>query len=126
MRLTAFIATILLCLTAGMSLGNAAAEMSAQQLLAAEKAGVLVLDVRSDHEYDRGHLNGALHIPHRQLQKRLAELAGWQQKPIVVYCESGYRANLAASILEQEGFDQVFLLNGHMRDWRNNGRELAF
>lgn len=127
MRLIAFITAALICLSASFALiAKPLADMSPEQLLAAEKGSLLVLDVRSDHEFDRGHVPDAVHIPQNQLPKRLAELEGWRDKSIVVYCETGYRAQLAASLLAEEGFNKVYHLVGDMRDWRKSGREIAF
>jgi rhodanese-related sulfurtransferase len=127
MRLIAFITTAVACLLASFALfAKPLADMSPEQLLAAKEGSLLVLDVRSDHEFDRGHIPDAVHIPQQQLAKRLAELSGWRDKSVVVYCETGYRAQLAASMLAEEGFNKVYHLVGDMRDWRNSGREIAF
>lgn len=102
------------------------ADITPDQLQEAHDGSLLILDVRSDHEFDRGHVPGAIHIPHRQLASRLSELETWRQKQVVVYCESGYRANIAASMLSEQGFEKVYHLIGDMREWRNSGREIAF
>ena len=108
------------------ALAKPLADMQPEQLLSAKPNSLLILDVRSDHEFDRGHIPGAIHIPQKQLGSRLKELEGWRDKSVVVYCESGYRANIAASLLEDEGFSQVYHLVGDMRDWRQSGRAIAF
>ncbi|MDD9892290.1 MAG: rhodanese-like domain-containing protein [Gammaproteobacteria bacterium] len=127
MRFIALIAVLIVSLSASFTaVAKPLADMTAEQVLAAEEGSLLVLDVRSDHEYDRGHVPGALHIPQQQLANRLAELGEWRNKSIVVYCESGYRASLAASLLEEEGFNNVYHLVGHMREWRDSGRAIAF
>ena len=70
MRFIAFIAVLIVSLSASFTaVAKPLADMTAEQVLAAEEGSLLVLDVRSDHEYDRGHVPGALHIPQQQLAK---------------------------------------------------------
>jgi rhodanese-related sulfurtransferase len=127
MRFIALITTALICLATSLPLAaKPLANMSPEQLLAAEEGSLLVLDVRNRHEYNRGHIPDAVHIPQHQLANHLEELSAWRDKSIVVYCESGYRAHLAASLLAEEGFNKVYHLVGDMRDWRDSGREIAF
>ena len=52
----------------------------------------LVLDVRTQEEYDSGHLYDAVLIPHTELETRIDELAGHENHMIIVYCGSGHRS----------------------------------
>jgi rhodanese-related sulfurtransferase len=85
----------------------------------------LILDVRSPAEYAQGHIPGAVNIPYREVPARVADLAAWQDAPIVVYCEVGVRAGIAELALEQAGFAQVLQLEGDMQAWRQAGLPLA-
>jgi phage shock protein E len=89
----------------------------AQQLV---DGGALLLDVRSAGEFAGGHLDGAVNIPHTQVDERLAEIREMQgqdpHRPIVLYCRSGHRAGLAKRELETAGFDRVTNLGG-LADW---------
>ena len=67
--------------------------------------GALVVDVRDGHEWDAGHLDGAVHHPLGRLATTLA--ATDRNRPIAVHCEGGTRSAIAASLLEQMGFRQV-------------------
>lgn len=71
----------------------------------------LVLDVRNQDEYDRGHLSQALLIPVAELETRIGEvesaLGGDKSKKIVAYCGSGRRSGKAKELLEQHGFTNV-------------------
>jgi phage shock protein E len=77
----------------------------------------LVLDVRRDDEFAAGHVPGAVHIPHDRLAARLAELAGAQDREIVVYCRSGRRAALALETLKNAGFRRLSHLRGDYPGW---------
>lgn len=126
MRLLALTIAVLLTITTGSLSAKPLADMTPETILATQNDELLVLDVRSEREYQRGHVPGAVHIPHKQLEQRLAELDQWRKKSVVVYCETGYRARIAASLLEERGFEEVFHLVGDMQDWRDSGREIAF
>ncbi|OJV80725.1 MAG: pyridine nucleotide-disulfide oxidoreductase [Cellulomonas sp. 73-92] len=73
----------------------------------------LVLDVRTAGEFARGHLNGALNVPHTELRERIGEVreaaAG---RPVRVMCHSGWRSYLAHRILVAQGFDSASLSGG--------------
>ena len=69
--------------------------------------GALILDVRTKREYDQGHLENALFIPHSVLADNLAQLGADKNKPIVTYCAAGGRAGIAKTLLEDYGFTHV-------------------
>lgn len=76
-------------------------------------AGSLVLDVRTRAEYDRGHLDGAVHIPHTELRDRIDEVhAAADGRPVAVHCASGVRSHIATRVLLQAGFDARNLSGG--------------
>ena len=68
--------------------------------LAAVRHPVTVLDVRRRLEWAAGHLAGALHIPLHHLPSRLRDLP---PGPLWVHCQAGYRASVAASVLQAAG-----------------------
>jgi rhodanese-related sulfurtransferase len=84
----------------------------------------LVLDVRSEGEYARGHVPGAVHVPFAKAGERAASIEGPRDQPIVVYCELGPRAGVAKLALERAGFTNVHYLDGHMSGWRGAGLPL--
>ena len=71
---------------------------------------------RSPGEWKKGHIPGAKHIFLPEVPKKLGELN--KQHPVAVYCDSGYRAILAASILKTAGFD-VRNVPGSWQAWLN-------
>lgn len=79
----------------------------------------LVVDVRSDMEWESGHLAGAKHIPLGHLATRLAELP--KDQPLVMQCQSGARSAIAASLLRREGFPDVSNLAGGIQAWNDAG-----
>lgn len=73
-----------------------------------------LLDVRSPQEWEKGHAPGALHVFLPDLPSRLNELP--EAERIAVYCDSGYRASIAASLLQAKGFD-VANVPGSWQAW---------
>lgn len=82
--------------------------------------GALLLDVRTQAEYDEKHLDGSLLIPHTEVPGRIDEVltaqGGDKHKPIVVFCRAGGRAGLAKAALLQAGFTEVTNL-GSIDSW---------
>ena len=78
----------------------------------------LILDVRSEAEYQDGHIPGAINIPYREVPNRVSEIAEFTDREVVVYCEVGVRAGIAEAALEQAGFERIRHLEGDMRRWR--------
>lgn len=64
------------------------------------KGTVVVLDVRRDDEWVESRIDGAVHIPLHELEHRLDEVPGGV---VWVHCSSGYRASIAASLLDRAG-----------------------
>ena len=78
----------------------------------------VALDVRTQKEWDSGHLAGAIHYP---LQRLAVELPAIDPEAhITVICRSGYRANIAGSMLKANGFKHVCSLLGGMTAWDNH------
>lgn len=80
---------------------------------------LIVLDVRSQEEWDGGHIPGALHVFVGHLQDKVAELPAG--KPLAVLCNVGRRASLAVSILLRSGRTDVYNVLGSMTAWRAAG-----
>jgi hydroxyacylglutathione hydrolase len=78
-----------------------------------------IVDVRAPSEWESGHVPGAHHIFLPDLREHLGNLD--RQRPIVAYCDSGYRASIATSILKQEGFADVSNVPGSWQAWQKAG-----
>jgi rhodanese-related sulfurtransferase len=85
----------------------------------------LLIDVRTEKEYANGHVPGAINIPHKKLEQRLAELSGVKNSQVVLYCRSGKRAGIAKGILEENGFMQLDHLSGDYLAWHEQGLPLV-
>ena len=77
---------------------------------------VIILDVRSQEEYDTGHIEGALLIPDTQITEDAEALLTDKDATILVYCRSGRRSALAAADLAELGYTGIYDFGGII-DW---------
>ncbi|GAC1383037.1 MAG: MBL fold metallo-hydrolase [Ktedonobacteraceae bacterium] len=85
------------------------------------KHSLAVLDVRDLSEWHEEHIKGATHIPYYFVEQRQQELDS--SRPLAVICGSGQRSTIAASILQQHGFTNLFNVVGGMEAWNQAGYE---
>ena len=84
----------------------------------------VVLDVRDDGEYARGHITNARHVPEKQIADRMKELEKLKSKPLIVSCASGRRAAAVVDTLRKQGFADVVMLRGGISAWQQAGMPL--
>ncbi len=83
---------------------------------------VAIVDVREQHEWEAGHIPGAVHVPRGHLESRIEGVAPDRSQKIVLYCASGQRSALAADTLEQLlGYEDVSSMNGGFTLWKDRG-----
>jgi phage shock protein E len=82
---------------------------------------VYVLDVRSQEEYESGHIPNAKNINYTDIPARLNELEPHRDHRIVVYCRTGRRSQIAIDSLKKAGFEKVYHLIGDMTGWKQAG-----
>ena len=88
-----------------------------------QQNAVRILDVREDHEFRRGHLPGAVHIPVRRLPDRMGKLK--RDKPYAVICETGSRSSHATNYLLSHGFEGAVSVRGGTSAWTRSGRAVV-
>jgi rhodanese-related sulfurtransferase len=82
-----------------------------------------LVDVRTNAEFARGAIAGAHHIELAHLPSRRTELD--PKAPLVLYCLSGARSAQACMYLAQQGFEQLFNLEGGIAAWARAGLPVA-
>jgi phage shock protein E len=81
----------------------------------ADSVKPLIIDVRTEAEWNDGHIDGAILIPYDVIGDRVGTVAKDKAKRIYVYCRSGRRSKIAKETLEQLGYKDVVNL-GSLED----------
>ena len=79
-------------------------------------SALILLDVRTQEEYDEGHIGGALLIPDYEIGDKAGEQLEDKDATILIYCRSGRRSALAAQALSDLGYSSVYDFGGII-DW---------
>ncbi|WP_115720339.1 rhodanese-like domain-containing protein [Gallaecimonas mangrovi] len=82
----------------------------------------VVVDIRSQADFKKGHIANALNLAKDELLKGEAtRLEKHKDAPIIVVCDMGHSAQQVAKQLKKGGFKSVFVLSGGIQGWRDAG-----
>ena len=87
----------------------------AKQIMDSEE-GYIILDVRTQEEYDQGHIPGAIVISHEEITEKAENVLSDKDQLILVYCRSGRRSKIAAEALVELGYTNIKEFGG-ISDW---------
>ena len=87
----------------------------ARQIMDSED-GYIILDVRTQEEYDQGHIPGAIVISHEEIMEKAEDVLTDKDQLILVYCRSGRRSKIAAEALAELGYTNIREFGG-INDW---------
>ena len=87
----------------------------AKQIMDSEE-GYIILDARTQEEYDQGHIPGAIVISHEEIAEKAEEVLTDKEQLILVYCRSGRRSKIAAEALVELGYTNIKEFGG-ISDW---------
>lgn len=76
----------------------------------------MLLDARTQAEFDEGHISGAVCISHEEIAQKAEEMLPDKDKLILVYCRSGRRSKIAAEALLELGYTRIYEFGGII-DW---------
>lgn len=80
----------------------------------------LFIDVREDHEWEKGFIPGAIHLGKGIIERDIGKHCQQSDAQIILYCGGGYRSALAAESLQKMGYNSVFSMAGGYRGWRES------
>jgi rhodanese-related sulfurtransferase len=83
----------------------------------------LLVDVRESSEYQSGHIPNAINIPLRTLAENLDKIPS--DRPVVVYCTTGYRSAMGVMTLHLLGYDNVQGFPPSFAAWKSAGEAIA-
>ena len=87
----------------------------AKEIMDSEE-GYVILDVRTQEEFDQGHIPGAIQISHEEIAEKAEEVLTDKDQLILVYCRSGRRSKIAAEALVELGYTNIREFGGII-DW---------
>jgi rhodanese-related sulfurtransferase len=85
----------------------------------------LLVDVREDHEWQKDHLPGAVHMGKGIIERDIEQSVPDLNAELVLYCGGGFRSALAADNLQKMGYTNVISMDGGIREWREKGYPLV-
>lgn len=77
----------------------------------------VVVDIRGQAEFNKGHIQGALNIPLSQIKEATKDLEKYEGRPIIMVCANGIQVNAACNTLRKAGIENVHKLAGGMSSW---------
>jgi molybdopterin/thiamine biosynthesis adenylyltransferase/rhodanese-related sulfurtransferase len=89
--------------------------------LSQKREDLVLIDVREKHEWNEGHIPGALHVPRGFLELQVEEAVPDKSKQVVLYCAGGVRSLMAGNTLQQMGYDNVISMAGGFGQWKGSG-----
>jgi rhodanese-related sulfurtransferase len=81
----------------------------------------LLVDVREDNEWERGHIPGAIHMGRGIIERDIEQAVPDHDAAIVLYCGGGFRSALSAENLQKMGYTNVISMDGGWRHWTEAG-----
>lgn len=111
-------------LLTGCSAGKGEKDVAGYEMITAQQAkeiidtqeGYVILDTRTEEEYEQGHIPGAIVISHEEIKEKAESVLTDKDQLILVYCRSGRRSKLAAQDFVDLGYTNVKEFGGII-DW---------
>ena len=85
----------------------------------------LLVDVREDNEWAKGHLPGAVHLGKGIIERDIEQRVADANAKVILYCGGGFRSALVADNLQKMGFTNVESMDGGWKGWLDAGLPTA-
>jgi rhodanese-related sulfurtransferase len=89
-----------------------------------ENPDAKLIDVREDNEWDAAHAAGAMHLGKGIIERDIETTVPDKNAELILYCGGGFRSALAADVLQQMGYTNVFSMAGGWKAWQEAGGEV--
>ena len=83
-----------------------------------------LIDVREDNEWNAAHDAGSVHLGKGIIERDIETTVPDKSTELILYCGGGFRSALAADVLQQMGYGNVFSMAGGWKAWREAGAEI--
>lgn len=77
----------------------------------------VVIDIRGQAEFSKGHIQGAINVPLTKIKENTKDLEKYKARPIIMVCTNGIQVAGACDVLRKAGFERVHKLTGGMTSW---------
>lgn len=81
----------------------------------------LLIDVREDKEWEAAHAAGAIHLGKGIIERDIEATVPEKSTELILYCGGGYRSALAADVLQNMGYTNVWSMAGGWKAWQESG-----
>lgn len=92
-------------------------DITLEELKQKQLDGAEVIDVRNKREYEEGHIEGSINVPEYEINEDFKNIIINKNKPIIIYCSSGYRSKSAYKKLKNMGYTEVYNLYGGLENY---------
>ena len=82
--------------------------------------GSVIIDIRDEHEYKKGHIVNAINLPLSKFDENIEKISSYRKSPVIVVCQTGSRSVTACKKLIKAGFEEVYNISGGMQSWEDN------
>ena len=86
-----------------------------------DNADAKLIDVREDSEWEAAHAAGAIHLGKGLIERDIETTVPDKSTELILYCGGGYRSALAADVLQQMGYTNVYSMAGGWKAWNESG-----
>jgi rhodanese-related sulfurtransferase len=77
----------------------------------------IVLDVRSEEDFNTGHILNAKNIPEKEIDSKDKEIDKFKDKPVIAYCSMGTVSPKVARLLKTKQIENIYILKGGLQSW---------
>lgn len=92
-------------------------EKAKEMMNSLSKDDYIILDVRTDEEFEKGHIDGAILVPDYEIETKVKDVVKDKNKTVLIYCRSGNRSATAAKKMSALGYTNVYDFGGII-DWK--------
>ena len=97
-------------------------EISSEELKKAiDKEKVVLIDVRSENDFNKNHIPDSINLPKQLLEINLCKIVDNPQVKIIVICSKGVMSILCTKSIQDMGCSNVYSLKGGFNAWSNSG-----
>ena len=100
--------------------------ISESDFIELQNSGYTLIDVRTQDEFDLGHINSAINLDFYSDTFKNDILSLPKNETIVLYCRTNNRSSKTATILQENGYRDILVIKGGINEWVKNGNDINY